>query len=125
MKLSKNQAQLERFTKMNAEELAAATAEYDEEFVAERFQPLTPEQRARWERAKRRGRPTVGKGAKTISVSIEEGLLDQADKLARTMKVTRSKLLADSLVFFMQKSPRAANRRPAVRSTKTKVGDRQ
>lgn len=43
-------------TEMNADELAEATAEFDEEFVADKFVPLTAEQRKRWERIKRKRR---------------------------------------------------------------------
>jgi hypothetical protein len=41
---------------MNADELAEATAEFDEEFVVDKFLPLTDEQRIKWERIKRKRR---------------------------------------------------------------------
>ena len=43
-------------TEMDTAELAEATAEFDEEFVADTCKPLTDEQRKRWERIKRKGR---------------------------------------------------------------------
>ena len=37
---------------MTTEELREATKQFDEEFVAERATPLTPEMKALWERVK-------------------------------------------------------------------------
>jgi metal-responsive CopG/Arc/MetJ family transcriptional regulator len=45
----------------------------------------------------RRGRPPVGQGADRVLVSIECGLLQQADSLAKRRKVNRSQLIADAL----------------------------
>ena len=61
---------------MSTTELREATAEFDREFVADTFGPPTAEQRAQDHRARRKwGRPQVGGDAKTISVTIEKGLL--------------------------------------------------
>jgi hypothetical protein len=58
-------------TAMTTTELRAATAEFDREFVADTFGPPTPQQRAQDRRARRkRGRPRVGQGAKTILEEI-------------------------------------------------------
>jgi hypothetical protein len=80
---------------MTAKELAEATRQFDEPFVAERSRPLTLEEKARWRRAKsKRGRPKVGQGFKRISVSMDRGLLQRATALARKRRVSRSKLFA-------------------------------
>jgi hypothetical protein len=85
-------------TEMNADELAEATAEFDKEFVIDECRPLNKEQRARWERIKRkRGRPPVGNGSKVISVSLERDLLARTDKLAKKMQVPRAQLIARGL----------------------------
>ena len=85
-------------TKMTAEELADTTAEFDEESVIDSFGTPTPAQRAKLQRAKRkRGRPKVGKGVKVISVSIEQGLLEETDRLAKRLKVHRAKLVSRGL----------------------------
>lgn len=42
------------YWEMTGEELAEATAEFDQEFIAETFRPLTPAQRALWKRIKRK-----------------------------------------------------------------------
>jgi hypothetical protein len=40
------------YWEMTTEELREATKQFDEEFVFERSEPLTPEMKALWERAK-------------------------------------------------------------------------
>ena len=47
------------YWEMTTEELREATKEFDEEFVADRAKPMTPEMAARWERAKAKS-PTAG-----------------------------------------------------------------
>jgi len=90
--------EFERFSRMSAAELRRATAEFDKEFVADTFGPLSPKMAARWEQAKRKpGRPRVGKGVDVISVSVEKGLLARSDALARRLKVRRSALIARGL----------------------------
>ncbi len=93
-------------TAMNKKELAAATAQFDGDFDDSQFKPLNEEQRARWQRVKRkRGRPTVGQGAKVISVSVERGLLQRADKLAKKLKVTRAGLITKGLESMLNARP--------------------
>ena len=96
--MKRKSIQSKPFTQMNAEELAEATAEFDREFVIDSFHPLTPEARARWERAKRKpGRPKLGKGSKVISVSVEKSLLERCDRLAKRKRVSRASLIARGL----------------------------
>jgi hypothetical protein len=86
------------YWEMTTKELAEATAPFDEPFVADRSRPLTPAERERWNRVKRkRGRPKVGRGFQRVSVSIEKGLLKQATALAKKRRVSRSKLFAQML----------------------------
>jgi len=83
---------------MDAKQLAKATKQFDEELVIDKSRPLTIEDRAQWNKAKRkRGRPKVGKGVKVISVSLEMGLLAEADKLAERKGITRAKLITYGL----------------------------
>jgi len=98
--LQEQHEEFERFTKMNTEELAAATAEYEQEFVEDKFRALTPSERQQWLRAKRRGRPVVGKGAKKISISIEADHLSLIDRCAELLNISRSKLLTDGAVML-------------------------
>jgi DNA-binding PucR family transcriptional regulator len=79
-------------------EKVEAVKEFDQEFIIDKSRPLSPAERAQWERAKaKRGRPVNGRGAKAISVSMEMGLLAEFDALARKMRVTRSALMARSM----------------------------
>lgn len=74
------------------------TADLDQEFIADKFGPLTPSNRRLWESIKRRrGRPKVGKGVKVVSVSIERDLLARADKAAKRAGVSRARLVAAGL----------------------------
>lgn len=83
---------------MNKAELAAATAEFDREFVEDEFKPLTPSQRAKWERLQRKpGRPKIGNGVKVISLSVEQNLLARADRLAKKLKISRAQLVRRGL----------------------------
>lgn len=83
---------------MTTEELARATAEFDEEFVIDTFGPMTPQQVARWKRAQAKGtRPSNGRDVRTISVGVEKKLLAQSDALAKRLGITRAGLIARGL----------------------------
>jgi len=86
------------YTLMTAEQLAAATAEFDREFVVDEFEAPDMDAPKRWKKAKQtRGRPRNGRGAKVISVSLEKGLLDETDRLAKQKRVSRASLIARGL----------------------------
>ena len=92
-KAKTRQEPIKPYWEMNLEELREATKEFDKEFVPS--EPLTPEMKAQWERAKRkRGRPVKGGGAKVISLSVERGLLEKADALAKRQGMSRADLFA-------------------------------
>jgi hypothetical protein len=79
-------------------ELEALTADLDQEFIGDSFGPMSEADRKLWRKAKRRrGRPTVGKGVKVVSVSIERGLLAKSDKLAKELGISRARLVAEGL----------------------------
>jgi hypothetical protein len=86
------------YWEMTTKELGDATKEFDQEFIADSFHPLSPEERARWDRLRTKvGRPRRGQGVKVISLSIERGLLDRTDTLARRMGLSRAALIEKSL----------------------------
>ena len=69
-------------------------ASLNREIPAEELRPLTPAERKRWARVKRKiGRPKVGKGAVPVSVSLERGLLERVDAEARRAGMARSAFL--------------------------------
>ena len=83
---------------MDTNELAEATAAYGREMAIEDFGPLTKQARERWNKTRRRpGRPTRGSGAKAISVSVEQELLDRSDRLARELGISRARLVEHGL----------------------------
>ena len=86
-----------RYSQMTTAELREATREYDRERPGLPGKPLTPAQRKAFRATARRGRPPVGQGAGRVLVSIERGLLQQTDALAKRRKVNRSQLIADAL----------------------------
>jgi flagellin-specific chaperone FliS len=95
--MTKKQAK-KPYWEMNTQELAEATAEFDEEFVIDKCVPLTPEMRARWEKAKRK-RPSSknGAGEQLVSVKIEKDLLTRSDALAKKLAISRACLIARGL----------------------------
>ena len=63
-----------------------------------RSRPLNARERRQWHRFKAKmGRPKVGKGARTISLTVERGLLEQADAYAKRHGISRAKLVAQGL----------------------------
>jgi hypothetical protein len=87
-----------RFPRMNAHELAEATAKYGRELAIDEFEPLSDAARSRWVRARRKpGRPRRGKGAKVISVSVERELLSRSDSLAKNLGLSRASLIERGL----------------------------
>ena len=62
-----------------------------------RSRPLNPSERKQWQRFKKMGRPRVGKGAKTISLTVERELLRQADAYAKRHGISRAMLVARGL----------------------------
>ncbi|MGD0464540.1 MAG: hypothetical protein ABSB74_18800 [Tepidisphaeraceae bacterium] len=63
-----------------------------------RSRPLNPRERRQWRRFKKKmGRPKVGKGARTISLTVENDLLKQADAYAKRHGITRAKVVAQGL----------------------------
>lgn len=89
------------YGKMNLAELREATREFDREFVPTR--PLTDADKAKHRKA-RVGRPRVGQGSQVVPISIERGLLGEADALARRSKMARSQLVAEGLRLVLARA---------------------
>ncbi len=87
---------------MTAAELAEATKDFDREFAPTK--PLNAKMKSRLKRAERGpGRPKIGKGAKSVLISVEQDLLKQADAFARKNHLSRSQLIAQ----LLRKLPKA------------------
>ena len=93
--------QTKPYWEMTKAELKEATADLDQEFVPTR--PLAPAMKKRLAHAKaKRGRPRVGQGAASVLVSLERGLLSQADDYAASHNLSRSQLIARSLKGYIE-----------------------
>jgi hypothetical protein len=64
------------------------------EHMLARSRPLNARERQQWRRFKALGRPKVGKGAKTISLTVEKSLLTKADAYAKRQGISRARLVA-------------------------------
>ena len=83
------------YWEMTPEELREATKEFDEDFVFERAKPLTPEMKARSERAKNKSEPTTnGKTKQTIAVRLDKILVERCTALAKKKRLSRDALIA-------------------------------
>lgn len=93
------------YSHMTAKELAKATAEYDQPWTGPGLpgKPLTPADRGKHRQANLGGRPRIGQGAKIVPISIERGLLQQADAFASLHKLKRSQMVAQALRLLMRR----------------------
>jgi hypothetical protein len=92
------------YWEMNGKELAEATKEFDQEFIADKARPLNAADKALFLRAEKKaaaagksGRPKVGKGAERINITVERDLLHKADQFAKTLGLSRAQLVARAL----------------------------
>jgi len=83
------------YWQMNQQELAEATAEFDEEFVMDKFGPAPPEELARLEAARCKG-PLAKKDrdVQMITIGLQKELLARADALAKKLGLSRADLIA-------------------------------
>jgi hypothetical protein len=112
MAKKKRISEYERFIALTDAEKDAEVAVYDKYPEGFPSKPLRESDKAlhRLARAKGRavaraaGRPMVGNGAKIVPVSIERGLLKEADLFAKRHKLKRSQMVAEGLRLVMQKA---------------------
>jgi hypothetical protein len=105
-------SEYERFMALTDAEKDAEVAIYDKFPQGFPSKPLRESDKAlhRVARARGRavaraaGRPMVGKGAKIVPVSIERGLLKEADSFAKRHKLKRSQMVAQGLRLVMQRA---------------------
>jgi len=85
---------------------------YNREIPLSETRPLNAAERKLWAKAKRKkGRHPIGGGCKVISLSVERGLLDRADALAKRKRITRAALVAAGLNAVLKK-PKLLDDRP-------------
>jgi hypothetical protein len=93
-----------RYGRMTARELDRETELFDREFAADGAVPLSVRQKAQELRARRRGRPRIGKGTKRVMVTVERDLLRATDDYARRHGLTRAALIARGLQSVIGKA---------------------
>ena len=92
------------YWEMNTAELQEATKEFDEEFVILKSKPLSPEMRAKWEKARRK-KPTKPKSAEAgLTVTVQSDLLTWLTTQAKKKNLSRSRFVADLLASARAKS---------------------
>ena len=101
-------AKRKSYDQMDADELAKATAEFDHESLEAPGRPATPAERRKFNRVRRKmGRPIIGKGAIRVLVTVEKGLLKEADKFAKQNGLKRAHMVAKGLRLVMDQQQRA------------------
>jgi len=95
-----------KYSEMNLEELREATKMYDREDLNPKSFPVSRSERERHDRVLRRaraeakrlrGRPKLGRGARSVLITIDPKLLKSADAFARKKKLSRSALFSMSV----------------------------
>jgi hypothetical protein len=105
-------SEYERFMALTDAQRDAEVAVYDKFPGGFPGKPLSKADEALHRRARAKGRgvaraagrPMVGKGAKIVPVSIERGLLKQADSFAKRHKLKRSQMVAQGLRLVMERA---------------------
>ena len=94
------------WSKMTAAELREATKMFDKPLADDFFVEPSPQERARHDRAlakaraeakRLRGRPKLGRGARSVLITIDPRLLKSADAFAKKKKLSRSALFSMSV----------------------------
>jgi hypothetical protein len=97
----RKKSDIEEFLALSDAEKDRIAKQFDTESAEEsiaRSRPLNAKERTRWRVFKAKmGRPKIGKGAKTISLTVEKDLLKQADAYAKRHGISRAKLVAQGL----------------------------
>ncbi|MGB7159327.1 MAG: hypothetical protein WBD40_14760 [Tepidisphaeraceae bacterium] len=105
----------QRFMAMTPAQRDADVAQYDREDLTPP-RPVSAADTALHRRAAARGartarakigRPTIGAGAKIVPVTIERGLLKEADAFAKQHQLKRSQMVAQGLRLVMEQAKKA------------------
>jgi hypothetical protein len=102
--MKKKLSPIERFLALSDAEKDAQVAEFENGVHLSEWRPLNAAERKRWARVQRKmGRPKIGKGCKTVAVSMEIGLLKQIDKYAKAHAMKRAEMIAQGLKLILKK----------------------
>ena len=102
--MAKKLSPIEKFLALSDAEKDAEVAPFEQEVPKSSRRALNSAERKQWQRVKRKlGRPSVGQGAKLVAVTIEKGLLKEADRYAKEHDLKRSEMIAQGLRLVMTK----------------------
>jgi hypothetical protein len=95
----------EKFAALSESQKEEVYRELDDPNIALKAKPMSARMKKLWEKAKRKGgRPRVGLGATRVLISIERGLLEDADAFARQRRLTRSELFSRGVKAVLAKA---------------------
>jgi len=104
--MKKTKSKIDAFIALSGDQKEQIVSRMESETPSQRIarsRPLNARERAQWRRFKAKmGRPTIGGGAKTISLTVEANLLKRADAYARRHGVSRAGLVARGLQAVMK-----------------------
>jgi hypothetical protein len=96
-----------RWSEMTTAELREATKPFDDPAYHPPARPWTAEDRRVHKEARelaksfKGGRPPIGLGAKRVNISMERRLLARLDAYARKHRLSRARVLAESVAMFL------------------------
>jgi len=94
-----------KFAALSPAQKEAVYNDCDDPNVALGSKPLSPRMEKLWEIARRKGgRPRIGRGAARVLISIERGLLEDADAFADRQRLTRSELFSRGVKAMLAKA---------------------
>jgi hypothetical protein len=100
-------SEYERFMALSDAEKDAEVAEfekYPEGYPLSKTRPLNAAERKQWKRIQAKmGRPKIGRGCKTVAVSMEIGLLKRVDKYAKAHSMKRAEMIAEGLRLVLER----------------------
>jgi hypothetical protein len=86
------------YWEMTLDELREATKEFDQEFIADKSRPLSPEELALWKKIRAKSsRAANGRPKMMIAVRLEKELLNRCTTLAKKKRISRDVLIARGL----------------------------
>jgi len=98
-----------RYGRMTREELDVVSTALERPINLSETRPMTAAERREWQSAKRRpGRPRRGKGVRVISLSVEQSLLEKADRQADRDGISRAALFEMGLRAVLGSSKKRA-----------------
>jgi hypothetical protein len=95
----------EKFAALSEAQKEQVYREVDHPDFALSARPMSKRMRALWGRTKKKGgRPRVGRAATRVLISIERGLLETADAVAKRQNMSRSELFSRGVKAVLAKA---------------------